>query len=239
VPARRLALLAEVFGATSREFVLRDGLPAPALALDLGCGPGHTTRLLAGALHPARTLGLDASADYIARAAGSAPEGVAFAVQDVVADPLPGPAPDLVYARFRHARFLVTHLARPEATVARWAAQLATGGRLLLEDTEAMETEDATFGEYIARVEERLAERGHRLIAGPVLASVATRSRLAIVAPPAGLAAAMFRLNLDSWCEDGAVRDRLGAALERLFGDQRTGVITWRVRQAVVERSTH
>jgi hypothetical protein len=156
---------------------------------------------------------------------------VSFAVHDVVGAPFPGPAPDLVYARY-----LVTHLADPEAAIARWAAQLAPGGRLLLEDNEAMETEEPVFGEYIERVEQRLARRGHRLMVGPVLAAAATRSTLAVAAPPAGLVAEMFRLNLDSWCDDERVRRRLGAGLEALTGDPTPGVVTWRLRQAVVEQ---
>jgi SAM-dependent methyltransferase len=231
VAARRLALLADVFAPTSRAFLLREAPRRPALALDLGCGPGYTTRLIAETLRPGRTVGLDISDDFATRATAAAtPDGVSFAVHDVVAAPLPEPAPDLVYARY-----LVTHVADPEAAIGRWAAQLAPGGRLLLEDTEAMLTDHPVFGEYIERVDERLAVRGHQLMAGPLLARVATRSALAVAAPPAGQVAAMFRLNLESWCDDEAVRRRLGAALETLTADPTPGVVTWRLRQAVVE----
>src|SRR4051794_17612598 len=60
--AERLALVATVFEPTSREFVQAAAPRSPALAVDLGCGPGHTTRLLHEATGAARTLGLDASA---------------------------------------------------------------------------------------------------------------------------------------------------------------------------------
>jgi hypothetical protein len=51
--ARRLALLAEVFEPTSRAFLDHVGTRLagpPGLAVDLGCGPGHTTRLLSSVL---------------------------------------------------------------------------------------------------------------------------------------------------------------------------------------------
>ena len=228
-PARRLALLAEVFGPASREFLVREAPPAPRLALDLGCGPGHTTRLIAETLGPRRTLGLDTSPDFAARAAREAPSGVAFAVQDVVGRPFPESPPDLVYARL-----LVAHLPDPAAAVAGWAAQLAPDGVLLIEDTEAIQTEQPVFVDYVARVAERLEARGHRLYPGRLLAGLALRSRLATAGPTAARAAAMFRLNLDSWCDDPVVHRRLARGLESLLDDPRTGVITWSVRQAVL-----
>jgi SAM-dependent methyltransferase len=229
VPARRLALLAAVFEPTSRAFLAAQAPPAPRVALDLGCGPGHTTRLVASTVAPARTLGLDASADFVRRAALDAPPGIAFAVHDVARRPFPSDPPDLVYARF-----LVTHLTEPEVTIAAWAAQLAPGGRLLVEDTEAIETDEPAFAEYLARAAERLERGGHRLLAGPILAGLADASAVATNSPPASRAAAMFRLNLDVWCDDDQVRRRLGRALEDLLHDGRTGRITWRLRQAVL-----
>ena len=228
-PARRLALLAQVFDPTSREFLVREAPRGPRLALDLGCGPGHTTRLIARTVRPRRTLGLDMSPDFVARAAREAPPGVAFAVHDVADRPFPEGPPDLVYVRL-----LVAHLSDPEAAVGAWAAQLAPGGALLIEDTDAIETEQPVFVEYLARVAERLDAGGHRLYPGRLLAALADDSRLAAASPTAGRAAAMFRLNLDSWCDDANVHCRLARGLEGLLDDQRTGVVTWRVRQAVL-----
>jgi hypothetical protein len=44
--ARRLALVAEAFEPSSRAFLERFAGATPALAVDLGCGPGHTILLL-------------------------------------------------------------------------------------------------------------------------------------------------------------------------------------------------
>ena len=51
-------MLNQVFGASSRS-ILADFVTAPvALAYDLGCGPGHTTAMVAQLSRAARTIGL-------------------------------------------------------------------------------------------------------------------------------------------------------------------------------------
>jgi trans-aconitate methyltransferase len=106
--ARRLGLLADVFEQTSRAFLTRVAGRSPRLAVDLGCGPGHTTRLLAAVLWPRRTIGLDQSASFVTLAAAGAPPEVEFAVHDVTVVPFPCRPADLVFCRF-----LLSHLADP------------------------------------------------------------------------------------------------------------------------------
>ncbi|MFN0089695.1 MAG: hypothetical protein ACKVWR_05410, partial [Acidimicrobiales bacterium] len=77
--ARRLALLARVFDPTTEALVDAAARHAPeGPALDLGCGPGHTTRLLCDALarlgRRTPVLGLDAAEAFLAEAAERAPE---------------------------------------------------------------------------------------------------------------------------------------------------------------------
>ncbi|WP_238428624.1 OsmC family protein [Frankia nepalensis] len=69
--ARRLAVVSEVFDPGSRAFVAAHRPADVRLAADLGCGPGHTTRMLAGATGAARTVGLDVSAAFLAAAAAA------------------------------------------------------------------------------------------------------------------------------------------------------------------------
>jgi trans-aconitate 2-methyltransferase len=60
--ARRLGLLADVFEPPSRAFLAeftRVAGDQVDLAVDLGCGPGHSTRLVASVVGARRTLGLD------------------------------------------------------------------------------------------------------------------------------------------------------------------------------------
>src|SRR4030095_10992476 len=63
--AQRLALVARVFEPASREFLAAAGRRGGALAVDLGCGPGHSTELLASGVGRARCVGLDSSPAYV------------------------------------------------------------------------------------------------------------------------------------------------------------------------------
>jgi len=77
--ARRLDLLAALFEPPTASFLRRDALQQPGLAIDLGCGPGHTTRLVALTTGAVRTVGLDTSEAFLEAArAGPAVPGVEF-----------------------------------------------------------------------------------------------------------------------------------------------------------------
>src|SRR5204863_521549 len=78
----RLDLVARLFEPSTAVLLDRFGPLTPALAIDVGCGPGHTTRLLHRVLSPRRTLGLDQSERYVRRASEDVPDGVAFACHD-------------------------------------------------------------------------------------------------------------------------------------------------------------
>src|SRR5271169_5735231 len=113
--ARRLALLDQVFGPSSRS-MLADFATSPiALAYDLGCGPGHTTAMVAQLSRATRTVGLDNSAPHISRAHASASGSVEFAVHDVLALPFPAGPADLIYCRM-----LLAHLRDPVSAVRSW-----------------------------------------------------------------------------------------------------------------------
>ncbi|HTF32264.1 MAG TPA: class I SAM-dependent methyltransferase [Myxococcota bacterium] len=58
VAAERLALVAQVFEGPSRTFWCSFAPAGPRLALDLGCGPGHTTRALAQSVGATQTVGM-------------------------------------------------------------------------------------------------------------------------------------------------------------------------------------
>jgi SAM-dependent methyltransferase len=257
--AERLARVAEVFEPTSERFLAGAVGGQVGLAVDLGCGPGHTTRLLARTLRPARTVGLDASARFVeaATAAGGAPgphgdhpaaDGTSpeFLRHDVTAVPFPvGPA-GLIYTRL-----LLSHLEDPATALADWATQLEPGGLLLLDEVEWIRTDEPALATYLEVAGELLERRGHRLCPGPALDALpdppglrCRTSAVATFSPGVNRAAAMFGLNLQVWGEDPFVRERHPGLTERLGADlaaltaapDRDG-ITWGMRQIAYRRS--
>jgi trans-aconitate 2-methyltransferase len=246
--ARRLDLLAELFEPASRSFLERVAALArqPGLGVDLGCGTGHTTRLVADVLKPDRTVGLDQSEFFVAVAAGG-PPGVEFAVHDVTRVPFPCPPADVCYGRL-----LLSHLPDPGAALAAWATQLAPGGLLLADEVDRIHTDLPALRGYLEVAGALLATRGHTLEIGPVLARlpdppglVRRDDRIGHLAPPAHRAAAMFALNLAVWRGEA---DRAGVAsagqLDRLATDlaavadgEVDGSIRWELRQLVLQRS--
>ena len=244
--ARRLALVAEVFAPSTAAFVTAAVPRMPAVAIDLGCGPGHSTHLLAATLGAGRTVGLDGSDHFLTLAQATATEGVSFRRHDVTTVPFPiGPA-DVIFCRF-----LLSHLADPARMIAAWSTQLAPGGLLLLDEVESIRTAHPRFAMYIRMVEGLLAHECGTLFVGPVLDALPERktirrrsSAVARLPVPDRTAAAMFALNLASWREHPWVRaqyaadtlERLAVELEAIAGadDARTS-IEWQLRQIVLE----
>jgi SAM-dependent methyltransferase len=240
--ARRLGQVAAVFDAPTGAFLTGAVRKPVGLAVDLGCGPGHTTELLARHVGPARLAGLDSSGAFLALARERVP-AAELTVHDVTRTPLPTGAADLLFARF-----LLTHLEHPDEVLAAWATQLAPGGLLLLDEVEWIQAGDPALAEYLQVVAAVLEARGHRLEVGPLLDALPgppglTRraSRVAVHPVDPAQAAAMFRTNLAVWRHDPQARGLAGepalARLARALADPPTGPITWGLRQIVYEHT--
>lgn len=207
--ATRLALLAEVYEAGTRAFLTRWAPPAPEHAVDLGCGPGHTTRLVHRVTGARRTTGVERSPEYVAAARAAAPDGVHVVHADVTVAPLPVDPADVV-----HARFLVTHLGAPHAAVRLWAGLLRPGGRLLLQEVARLVSREPALGRYYELVAELQEHHGQALDIGRELGGIATEalrpgSGLVVehVAvrpwhPPVAAMATLHVLNLRTWRHD-------------------------------------
>lgn len=241
----RLALLAQVFNPTTIAFVQEWSPASPSLAVDLGCGPGHTTRLLADVAGATRTVGLDASGAFVARArAGFA--DLEFAVHDATTVPFPvGPA-DLVFARY-----LLSHLPDPRVVAERWLGELRPGGRLLIDEVEAIDTTLPTLRTYLEVSELMIGSRGASLYVGRDLAELdhlagasCVCNRAVPVSPTTGEVARLFSMNLATFRHDPyvvahvdpALIARLASDLETLLGRDDRGGAVWSQRQVAFER---
>ncbi len=206
--AERLRVVSEVFDPTSEAFVSESVRVRPRLALDLGCGPGFTTRLLSRITRPERTVGMDRSEAFLCRARASSAGREDYVAADVTVVPLRiagiGERPDLIYARF-----LASHLPQPEQAISEWAKALEAGGLLLVEEVDSISAEVAAFDEYLKIVSEVLAQHGNELFVGARLATIRWDddlrievNRAAEVRPSTGQAARMFSMNLPTWRHD-------------------------------------
>jgi trans-aconitate 2-methyltransferase len=245
--ARRLELVGTTFEDTTRRFLAAAAPSEPALAVDLGSGPGHTTVLLRETLHPTLTLAVDFSPAYVEQTAARAGgDGVEAIEADVLNLPEKVAGAEVIFVRL-----LLTHLRDPLGAVALWRERLAPNGVLLLEEVDSIATDERALARYLDLQEEMLhandntLEIGAELDAGlrgnPGLKS----SEVVEFSPPAAVAARMFGMNFSVWRERPEVTEAHGPeeldAIAKGLGRVATAPedaapITWRMRQIVLGR---
>ncbi len=248
--ARRLRRLARVFEASTLPFLQAERdvveLPDEPTVLDLGCGPGHTTRLLAR-VFATPVVGLDSSESFLWEARRLGPSRVSFRYQDVCRPPLVGSPADLIYTRF-----LLAHLEQAPSRIASWCAELKPGGRVLVEEVENIHTENEVFDTYLSLVATALRQQRSELYIGSELARIdvgGTAERTSSAVRPLQVsdydAARMFALNLPTIRESERVRkawdaerlDQLQEELDLLAhtpGNESR--IRWEIRQIAWRR---
>ncbi len=240
--ADRLALVASVFEPASRAFLAAAAPYGPELAMDLGCGPGHTTRMLHAQTGARRTVGLDGSVAHVERGWIGSPASVSFAVHDVTVVPLPGAPADVIYARL-----LLAHLDAAAAVVHAWSTQLMDAGVLLLDDLEDIGTDDEVFRTYLDEVALAVVRRaGGALLVGPALHTMddppgtsRTHDDVVTFTPQAKVTARIFAMNLAVLTERGEIPPRpdLAAALEAIAqGRTVASPPAWSMRQVAFIR---
>jgi ubiquinone/menaquinone biosynthesis C-methylase UbiE len=232
-----------MFEATTRSFLEAAVDRPPALAVDLGCGPGHTTRLLHTTTGARATVGLDRSEAFVAEARRRAPAGISFAVHDVTSVPFPTGPTDVVYARL-----LLAHLADVEEVVRRWSTMLTIGGVLLLDDLEELDAPEPAFRRYLDDVAIAVVRtQGGDLFVGPRLHAMAdlegcerVRDEVASFSPPPTLTARVFAMNLAVLTERGETLPRpdLAEALDGISSGGLASPATWWVRQLAWRRTS-
>ena len=175
IAGTRLRLAAEVFQPEMESF-LAQAQAGPGLAYDLGCGPGFTTRIVAGAVGPTRTVGLDTSSRFIKMARARPMAGVEYVEHDVTRALFPfGPA-DLVFSHF-----LIPHLPDPASALAAWSTQLRPAGLLLLDEVSDIWTTQPVFLRYLDMVEQVVTASGGQLYAGKNMEQLIATAGLAVL----------------------------------------------------------
>ena len=231
---QRLALVADAYEPVSRAF-LEAQAPSSGVAVDVGCGPGFSTDLLARTCRPRELVGLDASDAFLAVARARRPEA-RFVTHDVTEVPFPAPPADVIYGRL-----VLAHLADPPAILERWRRQLAPGGVVLSEELEAIDAPAGPLRDYDELSSEMVRHGGGVMCAGPLLARFG--GGCVPVVATAAQAARIYLFNVRRWrsgAETGAPQQEL-ARLERgllsVAGepDRPDGpTMAWIVRQTVV-----
>ena len=244
---RRLEVIAEVYAGSSRA-LLHDAVSfRPKSVVDLGCGPGYSTHLLADCLECDQVVGLDSSEHFIGIADKTSTQKVQFLLHDVTRVPFPVGSADLLFCRL-----LLTHLSQPLDMLHKWGTQLRPGGLLLVEEVEWIRTNNPLFCDYLAIVEAMLADQGNKLYVGPLIDGFEDSRRLKRRAGGVRMlrvsnrdAARMFLLNLRTWQHRSFIRDNysprtianIEAELSALVEPSSAGSeIEWEMRNLVLER---
>ena len=242
--ALRLEQLASFFNPFSRQFIQKHVTVPVGSALDLGCGPGFTTAMVAEATGCPNVYGLDSSARFL-KAAADRFKQCRFLKHDVSRAPFPVRV-DLIYARF-----LLTHLKHQTELVNQWVRQLNDKGMLLIEETDAIDTEIGVFKKYVQVTEGLIASQGGFLYAGRLLADARYDAEVVCNQPvsipvPNGICASWYYPNTVSvWKREAYIKERVlekerKAMAEEILGIQESGDnrkgITWTLRRLVLRR---
>jgi ubiquinone/menaquinone biosynthesis C-methylase UbiE len=133
--ARRLDLLAQVMGPTTDALLAGSGISPGMTCLDIGCGAGHVSRVLAERVGPSgRVVGIDLDPVKLATARAEAERAGLGNLHYHAADVKTWSEPDSYDAVY--GRFIVSHLADRQAFVRRLWEALRTPGTLMLEDID-------------------------------------------------------------------------------------------------------
>jgi len=177
----RLDVLARVLVPTTTQLLERVGLITGMKCLDVGCGGGHVTILMAGIVGPqGRVIGTDTDPEILALAREDAEAAkltnITFQQLDACSC-LCNNEFDVAYARF-----LLSHLNEPENCLAAVVEACAPGGRVVIEDTDFAGSfcypPCGAYDRYKELYQELVQRRGGDSNIGPKLPSALCRAGL-------------------------------------------------------------
>jgi trans-aconitate methyltransferase len=173
--AARLAILGRALQPTTEAFLSRAGLRAGMRTLDLGCGGGDVTRLMARVVGDADVVGIDSDPVVIAIAAGHPPDvGTRRRPRFLVgtAEDLP----DMGDFDFVYARFLLTHVRDPQAVLRSLVSACPPGATIAVEDIDfaahVCDPPSTAFDRFVELYQQTARARGADPCIGPKLADL-------------------------------------------------------------------
>lgn len=242
--ASRLEETAKYFNPLAADLIQRFVSIPCDKAIDIGCGPGFTTNMLAAAANCRKTYGVDKSREFLDIATQRF-ANCTFVEHDVAQVPFP------VTADVMYARFVLCHLREPLKLVAQWITQLNSRGILFVDEIDAVDTDLEVFKRYLAMAEGMIAAQGGCLYVGKALESADYKAdtlvnESVLLRVPNHRAASWFLPNTQTvWNEDKYVLEHLspkervaiGSELDRLktTRDSRSD-IAWRLRRLVLRK---
>lgn len=240
--SRRLQRLAEVYEPETRDLLntvrSESGSRRFDLALDLGCGPGWSTRLIERTLEPRRTVGLEASEAYVAEARRNQPQ-LEFLRHDVLHTPFP-----IENADFLFCRFLLTHLPSPHSALASWAHAGRPGALLAIHETEALHAAHPALARYYDRVGQMQKHYGQELNVGAVLTDAfagtswtLVRSERVVLEKSARDMAQLHLANLRTWGRNDFAVETLGAPEIGQLESELAAIVSGGVEAGVVHNT--
>ncbi len=238
----RLKRIADFFNPLSGDFISRNTGRKAETAIDLGCGPGFTTAMLAGVTGAKRVTGIDLSDNFLAYARTHHP-GLHFIRHNVTLMPLPVKA-DMIYFRF-----LLSHLKSVRHLVENWLTSLHPGGCLIIDELEDIYTETQVFIDYLAINNGLINSQGANLFVGKTLSKELQGLEIrcnhsALIPVEDRLAASWFYPNTVSvWQNEEYVASRINDTARIKIADELadlgrgtsgTSSITWRMRRMII-----
>jgi trans-aconitate 2-methyltransferase len=246
----RLLRLHELFSEFTESFLEEYGEKNLSLCLDLGCGPGFTTRLVADTLSPQNVIGLDNSEYFIRKALEFSRDypTISYQIHDVTKIPFPTEKADLIFFRF-----VLTHMAKCMESLHNWSGQLKENGLILLEETDSIQTNVSVFRKYLDIADRLLESNGNRLYVGELLENAQYRpflekkiSRLSHVPATLSQAAKIFQYNILAWrkqkfIKENCSREELDDLEKEMVAFTKSTdesvVIEWTIRQIVLQKA--
>lgn len=158
----RLKLISEVFNPFSKEFIKQNLHLRINSVIDLGCGPGYSTEMLADTTHANIVTGIDSSGDFLS-AAQARLKNYSFIKCDITKC-FPQIKADLIYMRF-----FLSHLKNIRELITVCIKHLNPNGLVIIDETENVFTDDINLREYLSINEALINSQGANLFIGKLL----------------------------------------------------------------------